>query len=70
MVEARKVANKIESEREKGHCLPRHHRPDAGRDPLSHRQVGTDCRQPDVDAAKIQGTLVYKISAERSALTE
>ena len=41
MVEARKVANKIESEREKSHCLSRHDCSGTGRNSLSHRQVGT-----------------------------
>ena len=36
MIEARKVANKIESEREKSDRLPRYNRSGTGRDSLPH----------------------------------
>ena len=44
MVNARKIANKIESEAGEGDRLPRPDRPDDGSHPLPYRQVGTGCR--------------------------
>ena len=49
MIEARKVANKIESEREKAIAYHDKHRTDDGGNPLPHRQAGTHRRQSDVD---------------------
>ena len=41
--------------------LPRYRRSLPGRNPQPYRRAGTDGRQPDVAAAKIQGTFVYPL---------
>ncbi len=64
MVEARKVANKIESEREKAIAYHDNIVPMTGRNSLSHRQAGTHRRQSDVDVAQISRITVYKMKNE------
>ena len=60
MVEARKVANKIESEREK--AIAYHDRSSRCWKPsATTRQIRTGCRRPDLDIAEIQGTIIYQI---------
>ena len=53
LVEARKIANRIENQREKSHCLPRQYYYKDGRDTPRNRQARTDCERRNVDVAEI-----------------
>ena len=62
LVEARKLANKIDHRAREGHCLPRHGGPEDGGDSLSHRQTGTHRGRRTVDSAQIPRTAVYQVA--------
>lgn len=61
MIEARKVANKIESEREK--AIAYHDTIVPALEEIRYHidKLELDCRQSDVDASKIQGTVICEI---------
>lgn len=67
LVNARKVANKIENERE-SHRLSRHSRTENGENPLSNRQVGANRLRRVVDTTQISRTIVYQMT--RSVLLD